>query len=101
MAYLDPHALRAERSTDWHPGHTGGPALTNLRARVRSEEAGDLLRNLKAAGEVVADLPTVNARPDPDDNVILDMEAAGRADPIVSGDKKHRLALGRHDGIPS
>ena len=68
--------------------------------RIRPEEAQDLIRNLEAVGEVVTDLPDVNASPDPDDNPILAAAIAGRADLIVSGDKKHMLALGRVQGIP-
>ena len=44
----------------------------SLRARIHPAEAEDLIRNLPAVAEVVpADLPCVNASPDPDDNLIL------------------------------
>ena len=42
-----------------------------LRPWIRPEEAQDLIRNLEVVGEVVTDLPDVNASPDPDDNPIL------------------------------
>lgn len=42
----------------------------------------------------------MSVSPDPDDNVILATAIAGQADLIVSGDKKHMLALGQVDGIP-
>ena len=71
-----------------------------LRPRIRPEEAQDLIRNLEAVGEVVTDLSDVSVSPDPDDNPILAAAIAGRADLIVSGDKKHMLALGRVQGIP-
>ena len=71
-----------------------------LRPYIRPGEAEDLVRNLEAIGEVAADLPEVSASPDPDDNRILATAIAGRADLIVSGDKKHMLALGRFDDIP-
>ena len=73
-----------------------------LSAYVGREEAEDLIRNLEAVGEVVTtDLPNVNVSPDPDDNLILGTAIAGRADLIVSGDKKHMLSLGGHvNGIP-
>lgn len=71
-----------------------------LRPYIRPEEAEDLIRNLEAIGEVVADLPDVDASPDPDDNRILATTVAGRADLIVSGDKKHMLILDRVDDIP-
>ena len=71
-----------------------------LRPYIRPEEAEDLLGNLQAVGEVVANLPTTNVSPDPDDNLILATAIAGQADLIVSGDKKHMLALGTVDNIP-
>ena len=42
----------------------------------------------------------VNLSPDPGDNPILAAAIAGAADLIVSGDKKHMLALGEIEGIP-
>ena len=71
-----------------------------LRPYIRREEAEDLIRNMEAIGVVVTDLPQVNASPDPDDNPILATAIAGHADLIVSGDKKHMLALGLIQGIP-
>ena len=68
---------------------------------IRPAEAEDLIRNLEAVGEVVtADLPDVEVSPDPDDNRILGTAIAGRADLIISGDKKHMLALGQVENIP-
>ena len=40
------------------------------------------------------------ATPDPDDEMILECAVAGEADFIVSGDKKHLLALRQFKGIP-
>ena len=37
---------------------------------------------------------------DPKDNPILAAAIAGKADLIVSGDKRHMLALGHVEGIP-
>lgn len=71
-----------------------------LRPWIRPAEAQDLIRNLEAVGEVVTDLPDVSVSPDPDDNPILATAIAGKADLIVSGDKKHMLALGDIRGIP-
>ena len=71
-----------------------------LRPYIRFEEGQDLIRDLEAIGEVVADLPNVSASPDPDDNVILATAVAGQADVVVSGDKQHMLVLGQIEGIP-
>lgn len=40
------------------------------------------------------------ATPDPDDEMILECALAAEADYIVSGDKKHLLALREFQGIP-
>jgi putative PIN family toxin of toxin-antitoxin system len=40
------------------------------------------------------------ATPDPDDEMILECALAAEADYIVSGDKKHLLALRQFEGIP-
>ena len=40
------------------------------------------------------------ATPDPDDEMILECALAAEADLIVSGDKKHLLALRQYQGIP-
>ena len=62
-----------------------------LSPYIRREEADDLIRNLEAVGEVVTtDLP----------HVILGTAIAGRADMIISGDKKHMLCLGQVNAIP-
>ena len=72
-----------------------------LSPYIRREEADDLIRNLEAVGEVVTtDLPHVNDSPDPADNLILGTAIAGRADMIISGDKKHMLCLGQVNAIP-
>ena len=42
----------------------------------------------------------VSLSPDPKDNPILAAAIAEKADLIVSGDKKHMLALGTVEGVP-
>lgn len=43
---------------------------------------------------------TVTQSNDPDDNHFLALALCGRADCLVSGDKKHLLVLGSFEGIP-
>ena len=45
-------------------------------------------------------MPEVRLSPDPDDNPILATAIAGKADLVVSGDKKDMLAIGNVKGIP-
>ena len=47
----------------------------------------------------VSELPECEISPDPADNPILAAAIAGKANPIVSGDKPDMLALGRVDDI--
>ena len=86
--------------------HSGRVAAGSANAGLpagciaRQAPAGDLIRNLEAVGEVVANLPIVSVSPDPDDNVILATAIAGQADLVVSGDKRHMLILKQVDDIP-
>ena len=64
-----------------------------LKPYIRSEEADDLLHGLESVGVVVAELPEIDLSPDPKDNPILAAGLAGRADLIVSGDKKDMAAV--------
>lgn len=72
----------------------------HLRADIPPEDAEDLLAGLEVVGEVVTNLPPVTLSPDPDDNLILAAAISGRADLVVSGDKRHMLALGQVGDIP-
>ncbi len=43
--------------------------------------------------------PTITLSTDPEDNIILGTAVAGKADLLVSGDKKHLLPLGKIEEI--
>lgn len=47
---------------------------------------------------MVQPLPAVTACPDPHDNYLLAIAQAGRADFLVTGDKRDLLALRGHEG---
>ena len=59
-----------------------------------------LSRTSARARSSLDEVLSVNLSPDPKDNPILAAAIAGKADLIVSGDKKHVLALGEVGGIP-
>lgn len=67
-----------------------------LRSRVTSGAAGNLLNRVKSRATIVERLPDVRRSPDPDDDFLLAMAEAGRADRLVSGDRAGLLALGSH-----
>jgi predicted nucleic acid-binding protein len=54
--------------------------------------------DLHALAVVVDKLPIVDASPDPDDNYLLAIAAAGAADFLVTGDKRDLLALRVYEG---
>lgn len=73
---------------------------SRLQRYVDAEEAAVIVDNLETRAVVVRDPPTVTLSPDHADNAILAAAIAGKADLIVSGDRKHMLALGDAEGIP-
>jgi len=67
-----------------------------IRKRLRPAHAGQLINALYELAERVEHLPSVTTSRDPADNVLLAIAQAGGADYLVSGDKRHLLALKRH-----
>ena len=60
--------------------------------------AGRLVNELRDVAVMVSDLPTVTACADPYDNYLLAMIVAGRADHLVTGDKRDLLSMVRYEG---
>ncbi len=71
-----------------------------LRRFLDADEADAIAENIAARALVITELPVVNVSPDPKDNPVLASAIAGKAELIVSGDKKHMLDLGEVEGIP-
>jgi len=69
-----------------------------LRSFLKPAEAGHLINSLRHQAVVLETLPTVELSPDPDDNPVLAMAKAGRAQYLVTGDKKDLRALRTIDG---
>jgi len=65
-----------------------------LRPYLRRVDAGNLVRGLRRLAVVLDELPSVDLSPDPDDNPVLAMAIAGKADFLVTGDKRDLLSLG-------
>ena len=76
-------------------------ARPRLHQFLDADEATAIVENLGARALVLDDLPSVPLSSDPKDNPILAAAIAGKGDLIVSGDKKHMLALGEVHGIPT
>ena len=75
-------------------------ARPRLQKYLDADEAAAILGNIDTRALILDDPPEVDLSPDPKDNPILAAAIAGKADLIVSGDKKHMLALGAIEGIP-
>ena len=75
-------------------------ARPRLQKFLDADEAAAIVENFGTRAHIVDDLPDVNVSPDDKDNAILASAIVGKADLIVSGDKKHVLALGEVEGIP-
>lgn len=69
-----------------------------IRRRLAPALAGRLINELRDVAIIVADLPTVAACADPDDNYLLAMASAGAADFLVTGDKADLLSMCRYEG---
>jgi putative PIN family toxin of toxin-antitoxin system len=75
-------------------------ARPRLQRYLDADEAAAIVENIDTRALVLDALPDVNLSPDPKDNPILAAAIAGKADLIVSGDKRHMLALGKVESIP-
>lgn len=70
-----------------------------LRRYLRPYEAGNLVNGLRHQAIVLHDLPQVDLSPDPDDNAILASAIAGKAEYLVTGDKRDLLSLDAVGGM--
>ena len=75
-------------------------ARPRLQRYIDTDEAVAIVENIDTRALILDAPPDVDLSPDPKDNPILAAAIAGKADLIVSGDKKHMLALGEVEGIP-
>jgi putative PIN family toxin of toxin-antitoxin system len=69
-----------------------------IRFRIHQAEAGRLVNDLRRLATLLEKLPQIDVSPDPYDNFLLAMAEAGQADILVTGDKRHLLALSHHQG---
>ena len=67
-----------------------------IRERLTPSLAGRLINELRDIAIVVDNLPNVTVSPDPDDNYLLAVAAAGAADYLITGDKRHLLGIGQY-----
>ena len=64
-----------------------------------SKEINKFIDDIRKNSELITNLPKVNISPDPEDNSLFSCAIGGKADYIVSGDKKHVLLIKNYKGI--
>ena len=109
-ALLNPNAPPAELLTAWRSGQfkllTAAPQIDELarvtrypklRGRLNPALAGRLINELRDLGTEVTALPPVDVSPDQYDNYLLSIASGGRANYLVTGDKRDLLALRKHE----
>ena len=69
-----------------------------IRERLAPALAGRLINELRDIAVSVKNLPTITAAPDPYDDYLLAIAAAGSADFLITGDKRDLLALRLYEG---
>jgi uncharacterized protein len=69
-----------------------------VAALIKPYKAGLLVNQIKKLAEAIDPLPRVERSPDPTDDFLLALSEAGKADYLVTGDKRGLLALHRHKG---
>ena len=67
-----------------------------IDARIKPYKAGRLVNEIRDLAETIGSLPRVQRSPDPDDDFLLALSEAGKADYLVTGDKSGLLALDSH-----
>jgi putative PIN family toxin of toxin-antitoxin system len=69
-----------------------------LIERIKPYKAGHLVNELKELAVTIRSLPHVERSSDPEDDFLLALSEAGKADYLVTGDKSGLLTLARHKG---
>ena len=69
-----------------------------IRERLAPALAGRLINELRDIAVVLRNLPTVTVCADPYDNYLLAMASVGKADFLVTGDKRDLLGLAIYEG---
>lgn len=67
-----------------------------FRSLIRPAAAGYLVNQIMLRSDMPVRLPPVARSRDPDDDYLLALCEAGRADRLITGDKPDLLTLGRH-----
>jgi putative PIN family toxin of toxin-antitoxin system len=72
--------------------------LHKVAELIKPYKAGRLVNQVRKLAEDIDPLPPVERSADPDDDYLLALSEAGKADYLVTGDKNGLLDLGTHKG---
>jgi len=67
-----------------------------LRARIVPARVGRFIHDLRRFAVLLRRLPQIDRSPDPADNFLIAMAQLGKADYLISGDRRGVLVLKRH-----
>jgi uncharacterized protein len=108
-ALINPHGVPAELIVAWREQRfallTSIEQLVELgevarrpvlRARIVPARVGRFIHDLRRFAHVLARLPQIDRSTDPADNFLLAMGQVGKADYLVSGDRRGVLTLKSH-----
>lgn len=68
-----------------------------IRERLSTALAGRLVNQMRDLALVVREPAAISVSPDPNDDYLLALAAAGKAAFVITGDKRDLLALRRHE----
>lgn len=66
-----------------------------IRKRIKAAEAGRLINDLRALAVQIRNIPSIRASPDSDDDFLLGIASAAKAERLVTGDRSGLLVLQR------
>ena len=69
-----------------------------IRERLAPALAGRLINDLRSLAITIEKLPVIEVSPDPDDDYLLALAAAGGANFVVTGDKRDLLGITAYKG---
>jgi hypothetical protein len=72
------------------------PRYSKARQRLNPALAGRLVSELRDIADMVSPAPDVDVSPGPYDNYLLAMASAGRANSLITGDKRDLLLLKKY-----
>ena len=68
-----------------------------IKERISSATTGRLINEIRDLSIMINNLPKIDISPDPYDNYLLSIASAGKADYLITGDKRDLLSIKKHN----